>query len=153
MTPPWPKPGKKGKTIGQRSRQAVSDLREQLLVRDGYACVCTGLVGQDGIDACHGPLTVQHRVGRGAGGSAHFDLPGYLLIMCAWHNVLAERDADFSAVCVTNGWSIPRRNWAVVEPDRVPVLYRDSWYELRLETCWRLPISLEQALRMKALVS
>jgi hypothetical protein len=151
MTPPWPKPGRKGKrkTIGQQSRAAIDEIREQVYVRDDYHCIAAGFVGQDNVDECAGRLTPQHRVGRGFGGSALFDRPGYLLTMCIWHNTLAERDADFADLCTTNGWSIPRHSPGATDPTKVPVLYSDGWYVLALDHCSRYGVSFERALVMR----
>ena len=135
MSPAHPKPAKRGKTIGQRSRDQVDALRPALYMRDDYRCCVSGTpVGAT--SPCEGPVTVQHRVGRGSGGSAQFDGPAFLLTMCLRHNVLETSSADFAAWCRTYGWSI-RRNALDLDPTRIPVLYRDGWYLLDGATCDR----------------
>lgn len=152
MTPAHPKPGKRGKTIGQRSRDQVDSLRPMLLLRDDYRCVVSGTpAGAD--SPCEGPATVQHRVGRGAGGSALFDTPAHLVTMCLRHNVLETSSADFAATCIENGWSI-RRNAIELTAQTIPVLYRDGWYLLEEGSCQRWRIGNAEAERlMKAVTS
>jgi len=135
MTPAHPKPGKRGKTIGQRSRDQVDAIRPMVQMRDDYRCVVSGT--QYGrTSPCEGNITMQHRVGRGAGGSALFDGPPWLIVMCLRHNVLETSSADFAAVCLANGWSI-RRNAIDLDAARIPVLYRDGWYLLDSDGCSR----------------
>ena len=135
MSPAHPKPGKKGKSIGQRSRDQVDAIRPMVLLRDDYRCVVSGTpVGAN--SHCEGNVTMQHRVGRGAGGSAQYDGPAYLLTMCLRHNVLETSSAEFAAQCRENGWSISR-NAIDQEPTTIPVLYRDGWYLLDGDGCSR----------------
>ena len=134
MSPAHPKPGKRGPSIGQRSRQQVSALRDMLYLRDDYRCCVSGT--DAGLTSpCEGPVTVQHRVGKGAGGSALFDGPEYLITMCLSHNVRAESSAEFARTCRANGWSV-RRN-GLVDVAKVPALYRDGWYLLDTDGCSR----------------
>ena len=122
-------------SIGQRSRDAVNSIREALYLRDDYRCVVAQTdAGYD--SPCEGSVSVQHRVGRGAGGSALFDDPSYLITMCIKHNTLAESSADFAETCRRNGWKLPR-NRAHVDPVAVPVRYWDGWYELEAGHCFR----------------
>jgi hypothetical protein len=135
MSPAHPKPGKKRKTIGQRSRDQVDAIRPMVLLRDDYRCVVSGTpVGAT--SPCDGTATIQHRVGRGAGGSTQFDGPAYLLVMCVRHNVLETSSAAFAADCLENGWSL-RRNAVDVDPTQIPVRYRDGWYLLDADGCSR----------------
>ena len=135
MSPAHPKPGKKGKTIGQRSRDQVEEIRPMLYIRDDYRCVVSGTpVGAT--SPCEGNITLQHRIGRGAGGSARFDTTAHLVVMCLRHNVLETSSADFAAACLTNGWSL-RRNAVDVDPTQIPVRYRDGWYVLDADGCSR----------------
>ena len=151
MTPAYPKPGKKGKTIGQRSRDQVDAIRPQLLLRDDYRCVVSG-TPTGATSPCEGPATVQHRVGRGAGGSALFDGPAYLVTMCLRHNVLETSSADFAATCLLNGWSL-RRNALDVTAETIPVLYRDGWYLLDGASCQRWRIRDDEAARLMEAVT
>lgn len=102
--------------------------RDAVFARDVVSCVAAG-VPEAAAWPCWGIRTLQHRVGRGAGGSALFDTPAYLLTMCAHHNGIAEADADFAAVCRESGWTLPRLRVAV-DPVLIPVRYFDGWHDL-----------------------
>jgi len=115
-------------TIGQRSHAAVDQWRDTVYNRDVVSCVVAGTSPAEQW-SCHGPRTLQHRVGRGMGGSALFDTPAYLLTMCLHHNTIAETDATFASICRTNGWTLPRHR-IDVDPILVPVRYFDGWHEL-----------------------
>lgn len=132
MTPAYPKPEKRGKTIGQRSADAVNGRRDGIYLRDDYQCVIKGTPATFG-EPCAGPITVQHRVNKGSGGSALFDSYAHLITMCWNHNILAERDADFAAACLANGWSIPRRR-RDIDVALVPVRYHSGFYLLDRDT-------------------
>ena len=135
MSPAHPKPGKKGKTIGQRSRDQVDAIRDMLYLRDDYRCVVSGTtVGKT--SPCTGPITAQHRVGRGAGGSAQFDGPAYLVVMCLTHNVL-ERRPRTSPPPASRTAGRSAGTGKDVDPAKVPVMYRDGWYLLAAESCMR----------------
>lgn len=136
MTPAYPKPEKRGKTIGQRSTAAVNERREQVFLRDDYQCVVKGTAAAL-IEPCRGPNTIQHRVGKGAGGSALFDSYAHLVTMCWGHNIFAEADAEFAAACLANGWSVPR-NWVGLDLSRIPVRYHSGVYLLDHDTWDRL---------------
>jgi hypothetical protein len=116
------------KTIGQRSRSEVDRWRDTVYARDAVSCVVAG-TASEAEWPCRGPRTLQHRVSRGMGGSALFDTPAYLLTMCNHHNTIAETDAAFAAVCLLNGWSLPR-NRADVDPILIPVRFHDGWHEI-----------------------
>lgn len=97
-------------------------VRATVFARDGEMC----LAQADG--PCAGILTLQHRIGRGMGGSKlpGINRPANLIAMCAHHNELIEKDADFRAHCLRRGWSIPR-NWApAIVPANIPVRYQDG---------------------------
>jgi hypothetical protein len=72
-------------------------------------------------------MTLQHRVGKGAGGSALYDAPAFLVCMCTIHNHMAEDVPEFAEFCRINGLSL-RRNYADQHPiSRVPIRYPDGW--------------------------
>lgn len=98
-------------SIGKKSKAQVDKVRQLIFERDGGDCIAAKVFG-----FCGGGLTVQHRVGRGMGGSAQYDTPAHLVTMCATHNELQTANATFAEICKSRGWSVPR--WAV---DRVPV--------------------------------
>jgi hypothetical protein len=100
--------------------------RKIVFTRDHDECVVVGSIWQT-LQPCGGPLTVQHRVGRGMGGSKKYDAPEYLVAMCLLHNGLAESSATFAAYCTRNGLS------------RIPVRYHDSWYLLSGDMRFRIP--------------
>lgn len=66
------------------------------------------------------------------GGSALYDkTAGALVTFCMYHNFMETADADFSSLCVSYGWSVPR--WVVDgvwDISQVPVFYFDGWYYL-----------------------
>lgn len=115
-------------TIGQRSHGAVEQWRDTVYARDAVSCVVAGTISADHW-GCRGSRTLQHRVGRGMGGSTLFDTPAYLLTMCTHHNTIAETDASFAAACRLNGWTLPRHR-VNLDPTLVPVRYHDGWHDL-----------------------
>lgn len=116
-------------SIGKRSRSQVARSRPVVFARDGHECVVAGL-----FEAvrwpCMGSLTVQHRRGKGMGGSALADTPESLLCFCAFHNVLQTADAEFDARCREYGWSVPRWVADQYAMNRIPVKYADGWFFL-----------------------
>ena len=148
MSPAYPKPGPRPKTAGKRSRAQVNEIRPMVELRDDYRCVVSG-TDYGKTSPCTPGLTMQHRVGRGAGGSALFDGPAYLLTMCQHHNTLETASADFAAVCLTNGWKL-HRNRVDVVPALVPVRYWDGWYLLEQDSCARWRITAAEAARLTA---
>ena len=146
MGPAYPKPSAKRRTLGQRSREQVNDIRPMVQMRDDYRCVVAGTeYGKN--SPCTPGLTMQHRVGRGAGGSARFDGPAYLICMCQHHNTLETSSADFAAVCLANGWKLPR-NAVDVVAELIPVRYWDGWYVLESASCLRWRTSDSEAERL-----
>jgi len=125
-------------SIGRRSKAQVAVSRPIVYKRDGRCCVVDGL-----FEAvrwpCAGGLTVQHRRGKGMGGSALGDDPKSLVVMCGFHNVLQTADADFAKRCVELGWAVPR--WVADQHklSRIPVKYCDGWF--LLTDVDRVPIS------------
>jgi hypothetical protein len=80
---------------------------------------------------CFGGLTVQHRVGRGMGGSAQYDArPAYLLCMCLGHNVLETENATAREAYRARGWSVSRWVVELWRIEDVPVCYFDGWFLL-----------------------
>jgi hypothetical protein len=113
-------------SVGKKSRAQVEKARQGVYERDQGVCVSKAIYGP-----CDDSVTIQHRVGRGMGGSALFDAdPGYLLTMCATHNMLETADAEYHRLCKALGWSVPRwvpDRWSISE---VPVFYWDGWHYL-----------------------
>lgn len=105
-------------SIGKRSKKQVEAIRERIYDRDRHQCAVKGS-GHDWTFPCRGDLTIQHRVGRGMGGSASFDSPESLLTMCWLHNFLIENDQEFKQIALEEGWSV-RRNSQIQAKD-VPV--------------------------------
>ena len=113
-------------SIGKRSKAQVEKSRPIVYERDGRRCVVRGSIWAT-IQPCAGSLTLQHRVGKGAGGSALYDAPPFLVAMCMIHNGLAESSAEFANFCTRNGYSL-RRSLAEQHPiSRVPIRYPDGW--------------------------
>mgnify|MGYP003625481844 FL=1 len=116
----------KNMSIGKKSRSQVEKARRGVYERDGGVCISKAVYG-----VCDDSVTIQHRVGRGMGGSAKYDTqPGFLLTMCGRHNMLETANADYHKVCQELGWSVPRwvpDQWSISE---VPVFYWDGWHYL-----------------------
>lgn len=113
-------------TLGRRSRVQTAKIRKQVFERDLGKCIAEGVFG-----FCGGGLTLQHRAGRGMGGSASQDGFENLLTMCETHNELETASADFHRLCQKLGWSIPR--WAHDQgfADVIPVWFpRFGWFQL-----------------------
>jgi hypothetical protein len=111
-------------SIGKKSKAQVEKSRPIVYARDGKRCVAYGSLWAY---SCGGAMTLQHRVGRGAGGSALYDAPAFLVTFCAAHNSRAESDPVFAEFCRLNGWSL-RRSYAEQHPiSRVPIRYPDGW--------------------------
>ena len=84
--------------------------RRLVFQRDGDECVhCGTTVG----------LTIQHRAGRGMGGSKTLDGPENLIVMCALSNQRLESSAAFADLGRTMGWKIRRSE----DPTTIPVRY------------------------------
>lgn len=116
-------------TIGKRSKSNVARNRQRVFERDHETCVVAGTLW-DGLERCRGQLTVQHRVGRGMGGSARYDAPEYLIAMCAHHNGLQTSSALFAEACERNGWSVRRSVADLYSVTGIPVFTQDGWYLL-----------------------
>ncbi len=127
-------------TTGKRSRANVERVRQTVYDRDGNVCVAFGFMRP-----CFGDLTIQHRVGRGMGGSAQYDTsPSWLLSLCWGHNVLETENATAREAYRARGWAVSRwvvESWKI---DDVPVLYFDGWHLLVHNE--RLPIDEKVAL-------
>lgn len=125
-------------SIGRRSKYQVAKSRPIVYERDHSECVVAGSIWQT-VQPCGGILTLQHRVGRGMGGSAKYDAPNYLLTMCVVHNGLVESSYEFRNYCDRNGISIRRAVADRVDVASIPVRYVDGWYLLSGNT--RFPIA------------
>ena len=84
--------------------------RRLVFQRDGDECVHCGTT--EG-------LTLQHRAGRGMGGSKTLDGPENLVVMCALSNQRLESSAAFADLGRTMGWKIRRSE----DPTTIPVRY------------------------------
>jgi hypothetical protein len=115
-------------SVGKRSKRQLDKVRQLVFDRDGNNCLAAGQYG-----FCGGGLTLQHRVGRGMGGSAQYDTPAHLITFCAIHNELQTASATFATLCQSRGWSIPR--WAVerVAITVIPVHYPLAGWHLLFE--------------------
>ena len=129
-------------SLGKKSKSQVERLRKSVYERDRYECVACSFLG-DGVVGVS-TLSIQHRVGRGMGGSALYDKSSaYLITFCVFHNVQETADADFHDVCEENGWSVPRwvvgYRWPI---DTVPVRYSDGWFFLVDDSRQQIPEKL-----------
>jgi hypothetical protein len=113
-------------SIGKKSKAQVQKVRQIVYDRDDHECVVRGSLWAT-LEPCGSALSLQHRVGRGQGGSALYDAPAFLTTMCFLHNALAESSAEFAKFCARNGFSL-RRSLADQHPiSRVPIRYPDGW--------------------------
>lgn len=118
--------------IRRRSRGAISKkqvnlARPGIYERDNEECVVARSKWALS-HPCSGPLTVQHAVGRGSGGSTLFDAPEWLRAMCNGHNNLETSNAEFHADCEWFGWSVSRGRVqaGMINPGIVAVRYPDG---------------------------
>jgi len=136
-------------SIGKRSKAQVAVSRPIVYRRDSRCCVVNGL-----FEAvrwpCAGGLTVQHRRGKGMGGSALGDDPKSLVVMCGFHNVLQTADATFADVCRQYGWSVPRFIADRNDLSRIPVKYVDGWFLLSGEDRFRVSDETASELMLEA---
>lgn len=103
--------------------------RREVTQRDQGKCiVATFGVIPGALGPCSGPLTMQHTVGRGMGGSKLFDTADLLILMCNQHNVLMTASALAQAIGKARGW-VKDRN-AKRDPRQTPVEYGDGWHRL-----------------------
>lgn len=89
------------------------------LRRDGGACLHCGETER---------LSIQHRAGRGMGGSKSLNRASNLIVLCSDMNSRIESDADVAESAKRNGWKLER--WQ--EPLLEPVWYATEgrWYLL-----------------------
>ncbi len=125
-------------SIGKRSKYQVAKSRPIVFERDQETCIVAGSIWET-IQPCMGVLTLQHRVGRGMGGSAKWDAPNCLVTMCVVHNGLIESSREFRLYCERNGLSVLRRVADRVDVSSIPVRYSDGWH--LLSGGQRFPIS------------
>lgn len=131
-------------SIGKRSKFQVAKSRPIVFERDGGVCVVSGTIWGT-IQPCMGILTLQHRVGRGMGGSAKWDAPNCLVTMCVVHNGLIESSYEFRNYCERNGLSILRRIADRVDVASIPVRYSDGWYLLAGDSRFPIPDAAAEA--------
>lgn len=113
-------------SVGRKSKAQVEKVRQVVYDRDSHMCVVRETLWAT-LEPCGGGLSLQHRVGRGMGGSALYDSAPFLVAMCFLHNGLAESSAEFANFCTRNGFSL-RRSLAEQHPiGRVPIRYPDGW--------------------------
>lgn len=79
----------------------MTNLREQVLDRDGRTCAAVGVAGIE-----HGPLTEQHRINRGMGGDDTLDVFENLMCLCLFCNVRLEQDAAWASLGRAWGWKL-----------------------------------------------
>ncbi|TFD27486.1 hypothetical protein [Cryobacterium cryoconiti] len=148
MTPPHPKPTRKRKTIGQQSKKQVADNRAGVYERDGEQCVVAGSLWAR-LFPCEGPLTIQHGVGKGMGGSAEFDGPECLRTMCLGHNDQQPKSSAFAKECIWFGWAIERGRRGL-DYTKVPVRYPNGRDYLLTTDFKRELLPLTEAANLRA---
>lgn len=126
-------------TVTAKTRRAV-------LERDNHQCIAARFPYHV---PCSGPLTMQHTVGRGMGGSKLFDTADLLITMCQGHNVLLTASAEFQAIGKGRGW-VRDRN-AKRDPRLTPVQYPDGWHRLIGDA--RVPVPEGDAIEYMVLIN
>ena len=116
-------------SIGKRSKYQLVKSRPIVFQRDQEQCIVAGTIWET-IQPCMGVLTLQHRVGRGMGGSAKWDAPNCLVTMCIIHNGLIESSYEFRNYCERNGLAIRRAVADRMDIASIPVRYADGWFLL-----------------------
>jgi len=107
-------------TVSPKKRREVFD-------RDGEHCVVS-TSAWCAMWPCDGILTIQHRRGKGMGGSKKADEMWNLVPMCLGHNTLETANAEFHQVCVQHGWSVPR--WSGIPSSKWIPVWNDGWWLL-----------------------
>lgn len=116
-------------SVGRKSKYQLAKSRPIVFERDQEQCIVAGSIWST-IQPCMGVLTLQHRVGRGMGGSARWDAPNCLVTMCVVHNGLIESSYEFRNYCERNGLSIRRTVADRMDVSSIPVRYSDGWFLL-----------------------
>lgn len=109
------------------SRREMDAFREVVLARDGTTCQCCG------VDVMHKLASIQHRIPRGAGGSALVNRPSNGVLVCgsattpgSCHNWMEHEER---AIAEAQGWLLPKCN-ADIDPEQEPILLFDGWHLL-----------------------
>lgn len=88
----------------------TTKIRNLVYERDNFQCVHCGTMSG---------LSLQHRAGKGMGGSKLMDGPENLATMCLRSNQKLESDAEFAQHGRIMGWKLSRHQ----DPSRVPIYY------------------------------
>ena len=128
-----------------RSKYQLAKARPVVFERDQETCVVAGSIWAT-IQPCMGILTLQHRVGRGMGGSSKWDAPNCLVTMCVVHNGLVESSYEFRNFCERNGLSIRRAVADRVDVSSIPVRYSDGWFVLAGDSRFPIPDATAEAI-------
>lgn len=89
----------------------TTKIRNLVYERDNFQCVHCGTMQG---------LSIQHRAGKGMGGSKLMDGPENLATMCLRSNQMLESDAEFAAHGRLMGWKLNRYQ----SPHEVPIWYQ-----------------------------
>lgn len=107
-------------SLAKKSKAQVEKVREDIYLRDEYRCLAASHLMD-----CFGGITVQHAMGKGMGGSAMFDSPELLRVLCFGHNGRLESEAKLAHRARLAGWSLKRMDQSI-DPLQVPVRYPDG---------------------------
>ena len=132
-------------SIGKRSKAQVNKSRPIVFERDGEQCIFVGTIWQR-LHPCGMGYGVQHRRGKGMGGSNKADTPDALLTCCNVHNGLIEASSECRAFAERSGIAVRRSvadQWAM---SRIPVRYADGWHLLSGDSRFPIPDSAAEAI-------
>lgn len=109
------------------SKREIDAFRAVVLERDGTTCQCCG------IDVTLKLASIQHRIPRGAGGSARVNRPSNGVLVCgsattpgSCHNWMEHEDRTEAE---RQGWLLPKLN-ADIDTTQEPLLTYRGWVVL-----------------------
>jgi len=110
--------------LPKSTRSEMDAFREVVLARDGTTCQCCG------IDLTNKLASVQHRIPRGAGGSALVNRPSNGVLVCGSATTPGSchqwMEADDRLTAKAQGWLLPKNN-PDIDPTQEPLLTYRGW--------------------------
>src|SRR5690242_5745422 len=114
----------------ESTRSEMDAFRAAVLERDGTTCQCCG------IDVTLKLASIQHRIPRGAGGSARVNVVSNGVLVCgsattpgSCHNWMEHEER---AIARDNGWLLPKNNPSI-DPSKEPILLYNGRFLLEAD--------------------